>query len=300
MVLAWLASLAFFGLFIGCGRAPSPLYPALEGSIGMPHRGVLTSALRVPDTGPGYHFLRENGRHFALPRFASAVVRAAARVDEESPGSTLVIGDLSLSTGGRILPHLSHRSGRDADLVLYATTLEGAPVLRHGFVHYGPDGLGYDAVAKRYLRFDVAREWILIKTLLEDPEARIQWIFIHHDVRTRLLEWALASGEPLDVFERAFQVMAEPHPGGLHDDHTHVRTACTEEEVFRGCEPFGPVRPWLTPKPTTSPPSPERVVPSGGSTLDADIIAELMHPLESKQEQHASAAISSPARAPRP
>lgn len=232
-------------ILLGCGRAPSPLYPALAGSIGMPHRGALTDSVEMPSEGPGYRFLRDNDRHHALPRFAAALARAAAKVDAERPGATLVVGDLSTEHGGRLMPHLSHRSGRDADLVLYALTPEGAPVPSPGFVHYGPDGLAWDAETKRFYRFDVEREWLLVKALLEDPEARIQWMFVNHVVEALLVEWARARGEPAEIVWRAEEVMLEPHPGGAHDDHVHVRTACDADDVAHGCEPTGPARPWL-------------------------------------------------------
>ncbi|WP_394822339.1 penicillin-insensitive murein endopeptidase [Pendulispora albinea] len=267
--LALLAALVLLGS-LGCGRAPSPLYPALEGSIGMPHRGVLTGAVEIPAKGHGYEFLRDNGRHYATKRFASAMLRAVARVEKERPGAVLVFGDLSRSTGGQILPHFSHRSGRDADLLLYATTLGGAPVRTPGFIHYGADGLAYDKKRNRFLRFDVARQWVLFKALLEDPDAHIQWIFVHRYIRARILEWARAIGEPAELVGRAFEVMGEPHPGGPHDDHAHIRTACTLEETFQGCEPFGPIRPWLVPRDTGRP-----LAPSPSPVSDADLIAEL-------------------------
>jgi penicillin-insensitive murein endopeptidase len=40
--------------------------------------------------------------------------------------------------------------------------------------------------------------------------------------------------------------MAQPNPGGVHDDHLHVRTACSPAESATGCEGIGPRRPWLT------------------------------------------------------
>ena len=39
--------------------------------------------------------------------------------------------------------------------------------------------------------------------------------------------------------------MRQPSDGAVHDDHMHVRTACSNEEVFEGCEGGGPYWPWL-------------------------------------------------------
>ncbi len=211
----------------------------------MTHRGVLAHGREMGAAGDGYNFLRDNGRHWATPRFARVLARAAASVAKERPGATLVIGDLSQSTGGQLPPHFSHRSGRDADLLYYWLTTEGAPVSEHGFLHAGADGLAWDEANKRFLRIDLEREWLLVRALLTDDEARVQWIFVHDNVKALLLEWAQARGESTDVMWRASQVMLQPNPGGPHDDHIHVRTACDVDEVAHGCEPFGPQRPWL-------------------------------------------------------
>jgi len=61
-----------------------------------------------------------------------------------------------------------------------------------------------------------------------------------------------------------------------------VRTACTEEETFHGCEPFGPARAWLAPK-EPRPPAEES---------DAELVAELIHPLGATTSARASAAAS--------
>jgi len=242
--MRWVTSLLAV-LAVACARVPTPLQPGASGSIGLPHRGVLKDGRELERVGDGYQFLRDNGRRSALPRFAISLERAAKSVHDARPGARLTIGDLSApSGGGPALPHLSHRSGRDADLLLYLTTQDGAPVASPGFVRIGADGLGEKD--GKFYRLDVEREWLLLRALLTDDAARVQWIFVHDDLKAMLLEWARARGEPTDVVWRAVQVMAQPKPGGLHDDHIHVRTACDASEIVAGCEPFGPQRPWLT------------------------------------------------------
>jgi penicillin-insensitive murein endopeptidase len=233
----------------------------------MTHRGVLAHGRELPAQGDGFRFLRDNGRHWATHRFARVIEHAAASVDRARPGATLVIGDISTRTGGQLLPHFSHRSGRDADLLFFWLTPEGAPVSDHGFLHVEADGLAWDEDHKRFLRFDVEREWLLVRALLSDDEARVQWIFVNDNVKALLLAWATARGEPTDLMWRATQVMLQPNPGGPHDDHIHVRTSCDAEEVAHGCEPFGPERPWLALPgvPTTT-------------VTDAELVAEILAP----------------------
>jgi penicillin-insensitive murein endopeptidase len=228
-------------------------------------------------------WLRGNDRHWALPRFARSIEHAAAVVAEEKPGSKLMVGDLSVRTGGGPLaPHFSHRSGVDADLLFYALSLDGAPVQSPGFVHFGADGLARDEVHARWLRLDVEREWLFIRTLLEDPEARIQWVFVSDVVQAILLEWAVAEGDAPETIRRARSVMLQPNPGGIHDDHIHVRTACSPEEMVDGCEPAGPRRPWLA----YELPAP--------ADADEDLALALMQPMERAPALSATAAASPP------
>ncbi len=212
----------------------------------MPHRGVLTNPIELPKDAPGVRWLRANDRHWATPRFVGALERAALRVSLERPGPPLVVGDLSARTGGEISRHMSHRTGHDVDLLLFATTLSGAPVASPGFVRFDSDGLGWDEEHQRFLRLDVARTWLLVKALVEDSEARIEWIFSSKAVQGMLIEWARARGEPTETLLRAEHVLLQPGPPAEeHDDHLHVRTGCDDDEMARGCEPTGPARPWI-------------------------------------------------------
>jgi penicillin-insensitive murein endopeptidase len=213
----------------------------------MPSRGVLVDGAQLRPDAEGLRWLRGNDRHWGVPRFTAAIERAAARVGRERPGGRLTAGDLSAPTGGGPLSgHLSHRSGVDADLLFYVTTLGGTPVDSPGFVHVGADGIAEDEAHDRWLRFDVERQWLLVRALVEDPEARVQWIFVSDVVQAMLLEWALARGDSPEIVRRAQSVMLQPHPGGVHDDHIHVRTSCSPDEMAVGCDPIGPRRPWLT------------------------------------------------------
>jgi penicillin-insensitive murein endopeptidase len=231
----------------GCTRTPSPLVPGWQGSVGTPNRGVLAHGTELRRDAEGLRWLRGNDRHWGSPRFTAAIERAAATVSRERPGARLTVGDLSTPTGGGPLsPHFSHRSGVDADLLFYVTTLAGASVDSPGFIHVGADGIAEDEAHHRFLRFDVEREWLLVRALLEDPEARVQWMFVSEVAEAMLLEWATARGEPPELIGRARAVMLQPNPGGVHDDHIHVRTACSPDERVAGCETVGTRRPWLT------------------------------------------------------
>jgi penicillin-insensitive murein endopeptidase len=230
----------------GCFSAPTPLAPGLGGSVGMPNSGSQTGAVELPAQGVGFARYRPQGRnHWGRPRLVSALTRIAAEVETELPGGVLVIGDLGAQRGGQIPGHASHRSGRDVDLLFYALTPAGAPVPSPGFVRYEPDGLAIVQGSADYVRLDVAREWLLVKKLLNDREIGVQFLFISRPLEALLMDYARARGEPLELQYRAQTVMLQPGDSLPHDDHLHLRIACSPDETQAGCSGGGPYWEWL-------------------------------------------------------
>ncbi len=266
------ALLACAALF-GCSRTPSPLTPGAHGSVGAPTRGVLRGGLELPRSGPGFEWLRPAGHHWGLPRVVASIEHAAAEVAAARPlGPPLRIGDLSARSGGEIPNHASHRSGRDADLLFYVTTPGGEPLPSPGFVRFGADGLAYVPPAQggpRYVRFDLERNWVLVRSLVASPDANVQWLFVSEPLEARIVEYALALGEDADLVSRAEQVMQQPRDSLPHDDHFHLRSACLPEEALAGCEGGGPYWPWLPPLPAV-----------GADEGDESLLAALFAPLD--------------------
>ena len=104
------------------------------------------------------------------------ISRAAAAVEREHPGSWLGVADLSREQGGSAPYHRSHQSGRDVDLLYYSVDAAGAPVKPGGCMPaFGtPDRQAtrcYYPVAREIppRRFDVARNWALVKAMITDP-----------------------------------------------------------------------------------------------------------------------------------
>jgi penicillin-insensitive murein endopeptidase len=240
--LAWVAALS--ACASGCIGSPSPLSPAFHGSVGLPHQGSLTGAAALPDRGVGFQRLRKDGVKWGNPRLVNAITHAAGAVAERVPGTPpLVVADLSDRFGGKVPRHRSHRTGRDVDLLFYAMTPDGRPERATGFVRFGPDGLG-KAGRRHWQRFDVARQWELTKALIEAPDAHIQWIFCARWLEAMIIEWALAKGEDPELVWHAEVVLKQPGDSAPHDDHFHVRLACTPDESVAGCQ-GGPRWPWL-------------------------------------------------------
>lgn len=243
--MKWAAALALVST--GCLGTPTPLSPGIGGSVGAPHHGVLTAGMELPIEGPGFVRYRKNGTtHWGSPRLVRALMGAALAVSKKLPGGApLVIGDLSAKTGGKIPRHQSHRSGRDVDLPWYVTTPEGAPVKNPGFVAIGPDGLAKLENGDQYVRLDIAREWLLVKELITSPDIDVQWMFCSRAVEALLIEYARARGEPVSIVDEAETVLMQPGDSLAHDDHIHLRIACTPEEAIAGCEGGGPRWEWF-------------------------------------------------------
>jgi penicillin-insensitive murein endopeptidase len=236
----------------GCFSAPTPLAPGLSGSVGMPNLGVQTGAVELPRAGKGFVRYRPQGKHhWGRPRLVSALTRIAGEIEDERPGGLLVIGDLGAESGGKIPGHASHRSGRDVDLLFYALSPAGAPLASPGFIRYEGDGLAVEPTSGDYLRLDVEREWLLVKKLVTDAELGVQFLFISKPVEARIMDYARARGEPLELQDRAQTMMLQPGDSLPHDDHLHLRIACSPAEIQAGCSGGGPYWEWLPALPSS-------------------------------------------------
>ncbi|MCA9625572.1 MAG: penicillin-insensitive murein endopeptidase [Myxococcales bacterium] len=255
------ASFAALALLTACIGAPTPTAPTLAGSLGLPHRGTLTHGAGLPLEGPGFRRFRKDDIRFGHPRLVGAITRAAAAVQAERPDSPpLVVADLSAPLGGKIVRHRSHRTGRDADLLLFVTTPDGRPVPSPGFLHFGPDGLA-ETEDGDFVALDVERTWLLVRALAADDEALVQWLFVARWVEALLIEHALARGEDDAVVRRAERLLRQPSDSATHDDHLHVRIACTAAEEAQGCISGGIRWDWL--------PALETALPSDESLIAA-------------------------------
>ncbi len=245
MTARWLALLLVlpFVFLAACASVPSPLTPGFRGPIGSPAFGVLIGAEQLPERGPGFRRLRPwSKRNFGTASLVRTLTDAAARSSREDE-PPLLVGDLAGPLGGPISGHHSHRTGRDVDLLFFFTTPGGVPVDSPGFVRVGSDGLA-EAEGGVFVRFDTARNWRLVRSLLTSREAQVQWIFVVAHLKGLLLEHAFALGEPTKLLWQAENALHQPGDSSPHDDHFHLRIACSDDEAVAGCVTGSPWWPW--------------------------------------------------------
>ncbi|MEZ4392624.1 MAG: penicillin-insensitive murein endopeptidase [Polyangiales bacterium] len=244
---ALFGALIFAALSFGCAHLRVGEVEELAGSRGKPSGGWLTRGAHLGPRGAGFEALRsdaQGGQLWGVPRLVAAVRRVARALAPRHGGTPLRVGDLSARRGGQIPRHRSHRSGRDVDLLFYArdeATGEAVPA---------PDFVRYDRALRSLrrpspLRFDVERNWNLVEALLRDTQAGVARIFVADWLRRALLEHARAHGKAAWVVERASRVLLQPGDSLPHDDHFHVRVACTASERSLGCVDGTPVWSWM-------------------------------------------------------
>lgn len=232
------------------GPDPMTLDGSVSTSIGSPNDGRLEGGVPFPARAPG---ARRNprrlnpGGHYGTVELVQTLLRAAAVVERELPGSELVVNDLSYREGGDIYHHGSHRSGRDADVLFYLLDEEGGPIPSKG-VPLDTKGRGWDfddlldPSDDVRVKLDVPRTWRFLQALAEDPEAAVQRVYVAEHLRTILVDHAKRIRAPRVERERVEMLTCQP--GTPHDDHLHIRVFCTPEDTAAGCEDTGPIYPY--------------------------------------------------------
>jgi penicillin-insensitive murein endopeptidase len=220
-----------------------PPLGARSRSLGYPWEGRLVRGMQLRESRyvryvPEY---AAAGRFYGTWQLVQLLERAARRVALRLPGSRLSVGELSSKEGGDVVGHRSHESGRDADVGFFMTRADGRPYAGHSFAQFDAQGRGLPPHPG--LRFDDARNWELVAKLVDDADARVQYIFVAHDIKQRLLREAARRKAPAELVSRAAAVLVEPAHGNPHRSHFHVRIYCSPADRSV-CLDVGPYWAW--------------------------------------------------------
>jgi penicillin-insensitive murein DD-endopeptidase len=171
---------------------------------------------------------------YGHPALVLMLYRTAKQMAHQTPGSVLLVGDLSREFGGPLAGHRSHQSGRDADVGFFVTDEKGRPLNSQKLRTFDSQGRARDGSG---LRFDDYRNWLLVQLWLKDNRADLEYVFVASHLRRRLLEFAQKRPAFRKYVADAAQFLRQPSNGLPHDDHFHVRIACPDKQ--RGlCEPI--------------------------------------------------------------
>ncbi len=220
-----------------------PAFEQRSRSVRYPWHGHLERGMWLPESDIVRHVDEyvEGERFFGTWQLVQLVSRGAARVAEQLPGAKLSAGELSAENGGLIVGHHSHRNGRDIDIGFYLVDEAGQPAIAPSFVRMSAYGTGY--VGNTKFRFDDARNWALVSKLIDDDDARVQYIFVAHRLHWRLIAQAKKVGAPDWLIARARAIMIEPTSGNRHQSHFHVRIYCPSDDRPQ-CQDKPPYYPW--------------------------------------------------------
>ena len=208
-------------------------------SIGTVTEGYLIGSMSLPMPGRTYGVLARQLRRdliYGTNELIEGIISASEYVDSQFPRSVLWLGNIGAKHGGDISYSVSHNAGRDADLAFYTTTPDGEHIQPPALLHYRDNGRTVEY--NGYYRFDVPRNWALVKGLINAPNSEIQYLFISNGLRRLLLNYAQSQDESEELIARARVVLYQP--GRLpHDDHLHIRIYCPQGDVGGGCVNFG-------------------------------------------------------------
>lgn len=190
-------------------------------SVGAPNRGRIENSAPFP-VGEGWTLRGYRPRSYATRQTVTELATSLAQWRERHPKANPVkLGEFSRRGGGRVRPHKSHRTGRDVDI---------------GYVMNEPDE-GHRFVTVTDSNLDAAATWGLVQRLVAN--GAVESIFMAESVQEQLIPFAALTMS--ETGQRSLFSTLEPDARAKkktiirawrgHDDHMHVRFACTEADL---------------------------------------------------------------------
>lgn len=192
-------------------------------SVGHPNRGWQVRAKKLRPSNALRIKKPNHTNAYGHPALVLMLQRSAGEVAKASPGSVLLVGDLSREQGGPLAGHRSHQSGRDADTAFYMRDSKGRNHVPEYFIAFDAQGKAKDGSG---LVFDDQRNWLLVLSWIRDERAGLSHIFVSQPLRSRILAYGKTTKDWEKHGKRASMLLKQPANSSSHDDHFHVRISC--------------------------------------------------------------------------
>lgn len=204
------------------------LPPSYSESVGSPNQGSLLHAEQLPLNFS--YIIRDRDRAWGTEETITYLVSAFEWVHKRYPKTPKVmVHDLSYRSGGAMVGHHSHQSGRDVDISYFQQEFEGKAC---PFQMVSPGNL------------DLKRQWTLLQFWLR--RKRVEAIFIDYRLQKLLYRYAKKKGATKEQLNEWFQYpRGRTFPLGVirhypkHSDHIHVRFICHKTD--QTCKTFRPL-----------------------------------------------------------
>jgi len=195
-------------------------YRGRSSSAGRPNNGSLKNGVLLkPRRGIR---LNDPDRTWGTEETVSLMNMAIDKMLEKYPKTCdMFIGDISRKGGGKLRPHISHQSGRDIDVSLYAK---------------GNRFIYFENMNSKNL--DLEKTWYFIETLLVTE--RVQMILLDYEVQKLFYRYL----KPFYSKRKLEKYLQYPRPKNVrkgiirhahsHQNHLHIRFKCSDYDA--GCK----------------------------------------------------------------
>lgn len=194
--------------------------------IGSPQKGSLQRPsnlfnleIKRGDSSPFKIINRKRQAFFGSAELVTFIEYLAEKMRGLIPDSRLLIGNLSLPSGGRLGKHKSHQNGLDADI---------------GYLH--PPQVKVEKFFNVLAQSDITQNLLLKEQLYlfnlavhSSGDFKVDRIFVHPAIKKALCETARSIGalEPGHENEYAVETLRRLVRDVNHADHFHLRLKCT-------------------------------------------------------------------------
>jgi LysM repeat protein len=183
-------------------------------SVGRPSDGRLINGESMP-AGPGYTFGRRPNIYGTNESIGLLIEGIGSFMRKYPDGPTVVVGNLSRSTGGKLSPHKSHQSGRDVDL---------------GYMHKAKYQPVESMLSTNAENIDLEKTWSLLEIFLDT--GKVKAVFIDYKIQRLLYDYLVKKKVKQSKLEKLFQYPRGKGAEALikhvkgHHHHVHLRFLC--------------------------------------------------------------------------